>query len=85
MNYENAYYAGFMIDRETQSFLNNYAGPGIFPNMISAVIRNDYEIIRVNCIEHEQQLIKLLNKNRIEINVHSDINEFRQFLLEKTT
>lgn len=84
-NYENAYYAGFMIDRETQSFLNNYADPGIFPNMINEVIMNDYEIIRVNCIEHEQQLIKLLNKNRIEINVHSDINEFRQFLLEKTT
>jgi len=83
-NYENAYYAGFMIDRETQSFLNNYTVPGIFPNMITEVIRNDFEIVKVKCIEHEQQLIKLLNKNRIEINAHSDINEFRQYFLEKT-
>jgi len=84
-DYENAYYAGFMIDRETQSFLNNYAGPGIFPHMINEVLKNDFESIRARCIEHEQQLIQLLNKNHIEINVHSDINEFRQFLLEKTT
>lgn len=84
-NYENAYYAGFMIDRETRSFLNKYAGPGIFPSMINEVIKKNYESIRANCIEHEQQLIKLLNKNRIEINIYSDINEFRQFFLEKTT
>jgi len=84
-NYENAYYAGFMIDRETQSFLNNYAGPGIFPGIINEVIGNDYEIIRATGIEHEQQLIKLLNKNCIEINAHSDSNEFRQYFLEKTT
>jgi predicted nucleotidyltransferase len=82
--YENAYYAAFMIDRETQSFLNNYADPGLFPNMIDEVLKNDYENIRINCIEHEQQLIKLLKKNRIETHVHSDVHEFRQFLLEKT-
>jgi len=84
-NYENAYYAAFMIDRETASFLANFTGLGTFPNMIDEVIKNDYEITRVNCIEHEQQLLKLLNKNRIEINVYSDTNEFRQFFLEMVT
>jgi hypothetical protein len=84
-NYEKAYYAGFMIDRETQSFLVNFTGPGIFPSIINEVIRNDYESMRVNCIAHEQQLIKLLNKNRIDMNVYRDINEFRQIFLEKTT
>jgi len=84
-DYENAYYAGFMIDRETQSFLNNYVGPGVFPNIINEVIKNDFEIVRDNCIEHECQLIKLLNKNHIEINSHSDTNEFRQYFLEKST
>jgi hypothetical protein len=83
-DYENAYYAGFMIDRETQSFLNKYTGPGVFPNIINEVIKNDFEIVRDNCVEHERQLIKLLNKNRIEINSHSDSNEFRRYFLEKT-
>lgn len=84
-NYENAYYAGFMIDRETQLFLNNYASPETFPGILNEILRNDYEIMRAKCIEHEQQLITLLNENHIEINVHSDINELRQFLLKKTT
>jgi hypothetical protein len=53
--------------------------------MINEVIRNDYESIRCKCIEHEQQLIKLLNENRVEINVLRDSNEFRRLLLEKTT
>lgn len=83
-DYENAYYAGFMIDRETQSFLNNYADPETFPGIMDEVLGNDYGIIRAKCIEHEQQLVKLLNENRIEINVHGDINEFRKFLREKT-
>jgi hypothetical protein len=74
-----------MIDRETQSFLNKYASPETFPGILNEVLRNDYEIMRAKCIEHEQQLIKLLNENRVEINVHSNINEFRQFLLKKTT
>jgi hypothetical protein len=84
-NYENAYYAGFMIDRETQSFLNNYTTPGTFPTMISAVIRCDFEVIRVNCMEHERQLIDLLNNNCIEINAHRDIDAFRRYFLEKAT
>ena len=84
-NYENAYYAGFMIDRETKSFLNNYTNPGTFPNIMNEVLRNDFDMIRVNCIEHERQLIELLNKNCIEINAHSDSNEFRRYFLEKAT
>ena len=82
--YEDAYYAGFMIDRETQSFLNSYTGPAIFPNIINKVLRNDFETIRANCLEHERQLIMLLNKNGIGINAYKDSNEFRQYFLEKT-
>jgi predicted nucleotidyltransferase len=82
-NYEKAYYAGFMIDRETQSFLNNYAAPGIFPSIVHGALGNDYEVIRASCIEHERQLIKLLNKNGIEINTYNDSNAFRQNFLAK--
>ncbi len=83
-DYKNAYYAGFMIDRETQSFLTNYVVPETFPGIIQEVIKRDYEVVRVHCIEHERQLIKLLNENCIEINSHRDSNEFRQYFLKKT-
>jgi predicted nucleotidyltransferase len=82
-NYENAYYAGFMIDRETRSFLSQYTRPGIFPGMMHEVMKNDFEGMRARCIEHEQQLIKLLNENHIRINMYRDINEFRESFLEK--
>jgi predicted nucleotidyltransferase len=81
-NYEHAYYAGFMIDRETQSFLTSYTDPGIFPNMISEVLREDFETMRANALEHERQLIKLLNKNGIGINAYQDTKEFRQYFLK---
>ena len=84
-NYENAYYAGFMIDRETQLFLTGYTGPGIFPNIINEVLRNDFVNIRANCLEHERQLIMLLKKNGIGINAYKDSNEFRQYFMEKTS
>lgn len=82
-NYENAYYAAFMIDRETQSFLTHYAGPGVFPNLIDEVIKNDYDSIRSHCLEHERQLVQLLNKHQIAISTYSNINEFRESFLEK--
>ena len=81
-NYENAYYSAFMIDRETASFLVNFTAPGTFPNMIEQVIRNDYEVLQVKCIEHEQRLLELLDKNQVKINVFRDLSEFTQFLLE---
>jgi len=84
-DYENAYYAGFLIDKETHSFLTSCTGPGVFPNITNEVLKNDFEIVRANCIEHERQLIKLLNENRIEINSYRDHNEFRRHFLEKTT
>ncbi len=82
-NYENAYYAAFMIDRETRSFLCRYAAPGIFPGMLREVIRNDFESIRASCIEHERELNKLLNENHIKTNVYTDINEFRELFIAK--
>ena len=84
-NYENAYYAGFMIDRETQFFLTSYTGPGVFPNIISELLRKDFEAIRTDCLEHERQLTRLLDKNGIGINAYKDSNEFRQHFMEKTT
>jgi hypothetical protein len=84
-NYENAYYAGFMIDRETQSFLISYTNPGTFPNIIDEVLSNDFEGLRANCLEHERQLIKLLDKNGIEIRAYNGIDEFRKCFMEKTT
>jgi predicted nucleotidyltransferase len=83
-NYEKAYYAGFMIDRETQSFLNDYALAGAFPDIISKVLSNDYEVIRDSCIEHERQLHKILDQNGIDINTYTDSTEFRQHFLKKT-
>jgi hypothetical protein len=84
-NYENAYYAGFMIDRETQLFLTRYTGPGIFPNIINDVLRHNFETIRANCLEHERQLTRLLDKNGIRINAYKDSQEFRQSFLDKMT
>jgi hypothetical protein len=83
-NYENAYYAGFMIDRETQSFLTGYTGQGIFPSIIDQVFRNDFEVLRASCLEHERQLLKLLEKNGVRINAYEDSNEFRQHFAKKT-
>jgi hypothetical protein len=74
-----------MIDRETQSFLTSYTGQGKFPSIINQVLRNDFEVLRANCLEHEQQLIELLDKNGIRINSYKDWNEFRQHFAEKTT
>jgi hypothetical protein len=82
-NYENAYYAGFMIDRETQSFLSSYTGPAVFPIILNKVLMNEFETVRASCLEHERQLIKLLNQNGIEINTFMTINEFGHYWLEK--
>jgi predicted nucleotidyltransferase len=84
-SYENAYYAGFMIDRDTQVFLTSYRGPGIFPNIINEILRNDFVNIRASCLEHERQLIKLLEENGIGINAYKDSQEFRQHFIEKTS
>jgi hypothetical protein len=83
-NYENAYYAGFMIDRETQSFLTPYTGHGIFPDIIVQVFRSDFEVLRASCLEHERQLLKLLEKHGIRINAYKDSNEFRMHFAGKT-
>lgn len=84
-DYENAFYAGFMIDRETQSFLILYTGQGIFPNIISEVLMQDFESIRTKCIEHERQLIKLLNQNSIEICEYKDFTDFKVSFVDETT
>lgn len=78
-NYENAFAAGFTIDMETQFFLIRYTGAGIFPNIIDIVLMNDYEAIRAACLEHERQLVGMLNKNGIRIKIYKDRNEFRQY------
>jgi predicted nucleotidyltransferase len=80
-NHENAYYAAFMIDRETTSFLASFTGPGTFPDMLEEVLRSDYESLRAKCIEHEQKLLELLKENRVNINVYRDMSEFRKYLL----
>ncbi|MCA9839618.1 MAG: nucleotidyltransferase domain-containing protein [Trueperaceae bacterium] len=82
-NYEAAYYAGFMIDRETQSFLSSHTDGEAFPTMVSAVLKNDFKAIRAYCLEHEQQLINLLDKKDIRINAFKNSNEFRQHFMEK--
>jgi predicted nucleotidyltransferase len=84
-DYENAYYAGYMIDRETQFFLIHHTNPGVFPNMIDEVLTNNFESIRAKCIEHERQLINLLNQNSIEINDYKDCSAFREHFLDETT
>jgi predicted nucleotidyltransferase len=80
-NYENAYYAAFMIDRETASFLAGFTGPGTFPEMLEEVFRNDYESLRARCIEHEQKLLEVLQEHRVDINVYHDLDEFRKSFL----
>jgi hypothetical protein len=83
-NYESAYYAGFMVDRETQTFLIRYTGPGIFPNIIHQVLCHDFETIRASCLEHERQLIKLLEKNAIGIILFPDSQAFKRHFIGET-
>jgi predicted nucleotidyltransferase len=80
-NYENAWYAAFMVDRETTSFLARFTGPGIFPAMLEEVFSNDYETLRAKCMEHERKLLELLKKNQVNINIYRDMDEFRKYLL----
>jgi hypothetical protein len=82
-SYENAYYAAFMIDRETASFLAGFSDPGTFPDMIEGVLRNDYEVLRVKCIKHEQQLLELLKEHRVGINIYRDLRAFINGFVEK--
>jgi hypothetical protein len=83
-NYENAYYAGYMIDRETGFFLTRFTGPGSFPNILPEVLGNDFETVRACCLEHERQLVRLLDQHGIVINAYPDVNEFRQRFLHPT-
>lgn len=84
-DYENAYYAGYIIDRETQFFLILYTDQGVFPKIINEVLTNNFESIRAKCIEHEQQLINLLNQNNIKINEYKDCTEFKEHFIDETT
>lgn len=84
-DYENAYYAGYIIDRETQFFLILYTDPGVFPNIINEVLTNNFESMRVKCLEHERQLINLLNQHNIKIKDYKDFTEFREQFLDETT
>jgi hypothetical protein len=83
--YEDAYCAAFMIDKETQFFLTRYTEAGTFPNIINEVLKGDFEVIRASCLDHERQLISLLDKNGTVINIYQDNNEFRQYFLEKAS
>lgn len=80
-NHENAYYAAFMIDRETTSFLASFTGPGIFPDMLEEVLKNDYETLRTKCMAHEQKLLALLQEHRVRIKIYRDMDEFRKYFL----
>ncbi len=80
-NHENAWYAAFMIDRETMSFLERFTGPGTFPNMLEEALKNDYENLQAKCTGHEQRLVGLLQEHRVKINVYRDLDEFRKFFL----
>ena len=46
---KNAYYAAFMIDRE--QYRSGKLTVRNVPNMINEVIKTDFEIMRVKCIE----------------------------------
>ncbi len=83
-NYEQANYAGFMIDRETHALLANYCEPGMFPCLMNTIIHHDFESVRSTCLEHERQLLNLLNQQGIPINTYRTSHEFRQYFFGKT-
>ncbi len=84
-NDEDAYYAAFMIDRETQEFLTDYADPGTFSPLIPAVLTKNFEDVRSACLDHERQLIALLDGFGIKRNIYADIHEFRRNFLPGQT
>lgn len=80
-NYAAAYYTGFMIDRETQSFLAGFTGTGVFPRMIDAVLQHDFDALRAGCNEHERRLLALLAEKGIAIHAYRDVDDFRRRFL----
>ncbi len=84
-NYESAYYAGFMIDRETQSLLTHFAAPGMFPSIIDTVLIQNFESIKSICREHERKLVNLLEEKGVKIANYKNTCEFRRHFLKKTT
>lgn len=81
-NYEAAYYAGFMIDRETLAFLSGFTGPGAFPRMIDAVLQHDFDALRVTCRAHERRLLALLAEKGIAVQAYGDMDDFRRRFLD---
>ncbi len=75
-DYVSAYYAGFMIDRETQSFLTRFSGSGRFPNMLEPLITGDFLALQALCQEHERTLVGLLHENNIQITTYQDTHDF---------
>ena len=84
-NYADAFYAAYMVDRETQAFLTDYVDPGTFPALIPAVLTKNFEVARSGCLEHEQQLITLLNGFGIQKNIYADMHEFSRNFLPGST
>lgn len=83
-NYESAYYAGFMIDRETQTFLTGFTGPGIFPNITDSVLKKNFKVIRAACLDHERRLLNLLDERGVKINHYQNTQAFRTRFLKPT-
>ncbi len=80
-DHASAYYAGFMIDRETQSFLVRYTGPDAFPDIIEAVLGTDLATVHAAGLEHEQRLTQLLDRHGIAINAYQDGRDFKRHFM----
>jgi len=75
-NYEKAYYAAYMIDKETLETIQPILINSEFPSMITNIKKHDYVHMKAVCDEHENILVSKLKDIDIIIEEYADINEF---------
>jgi predicted nucleotidyltransferase len=77
-DYNNAYYAAYMIDRETTGFLSQYVGFRVFPGLGKSLLTGDYQATLEKCREHEDILLKYLKDNNIDLRIYKNMIQFEE-------
>ena len=77
-DYGSAYYAAYMMDRETSETLAPFVTPGTFPVMTAIVKRDGFVAARAAGKAHEKQVLDLLQKYPTDVDEYATQAEFVQ-------
>lgn len=78
-DYTKAFFAAEAIDRETKEVLGERYQEFRFPNLVIP-IDNNYGLLKERAIQHEKNLVSILNKFDVDINIYTSIDEFTSSL-----